>query len=109
MFIRVHLRLTQVLELVLQRKLHLPRRTGVARPEARIRNLPEVCSSHHASRLTKVRMVEYIEHFPAKLDQLRFRQVRALNHREVGVVESRSNHHVAAEITELIRWHHKRS
>ena len=53
-------------------------------------------------------MVEQVEDFPAKLNQLRFSQLRSLNHREVGVVEPWTNYHVATEAAETSNRHYKR-
>src|SRR5205814_8356013 len=59
-------------------------------------------------RLTKIRVVEKVKHFPTKFDQLVFSQLRALNHREVGVAKSWSNHYVTTKISKTSHRYHKR-
>src|SRR6185503_11779382 len=53
-------------------------------------------------------MVEQVEHFPAKLNQLGFSQLRSLNNREVGVVEPWSNHDVATQTAEVAHGYDER-
>ena len=53
-------------------------------------------------------MIEYVKHFPPKLNQLAFSQLRPLDHREVGVVESWSNHYIATEIPKTSHRNDKR-
>src|SRR5688572_16700097 len=95
-------------ELVLQRKLHLTRRTRVACWEPRVRDLAEVCATDHATRLTEIRVIEHIENFPAKLYHLVLSQFRSFDYREVGVVETRTDHYVAAEVAKASHRYDKR-
>src|SRR5690349_5508762 len=53
-------------------------------------------------------MVEHVEDFPAELNQLAFCDLRTLNHREISVVESRTDHDVAAETAEASDRHDER-
>src|SRR5688500_16267025 len=96
-------------KLVLQRKLHLPRRTRITRRETRVRDLAKIRSTDDAAGLTEICVVEQIENFPAELDQLRFRQLRALDERQVRVVEPWSNHNITAEVPKPSHRHDKRA
>src|SRR5262245_19498066 len=49
--------------------------------------------------MSEVRVVEQVEYFGAKFNKLVLRKHRSLNDREVNVIESRTNHDVATEIT----------
>ena len=72
-------------ELVLQRKLHLPRRTRVARRETRVGDNAKrgATNLRGPSWLTKVGVIEHVKDFPTEFDQLAFTQLRAFNERQI--------------------------
>src|SRR5215470_17060203 len=73
------------LELILQSKLHLPRRPGIACREASSRNQPKSAATNlrSPSGLTEVRVIEHVKDFPPEFNHLAFSQFRALNQRQV--------------------------
>ena len=74
-----------LLELVLQSKLHLPRRSGIAGWKTRVGDDTKrrAADLRSASRLPKVGVIEYVKDFPPEFDHLPFTQLRALDQRQV--------------------------
>jgi hypothetical protein len=73
------------LELVLQSKLHLSRRSGIARREAGRGYNPKGIATNlrGPSGLSEVRVIEHVKDFPPEFNHLAFSQFRALNQRQI--------------------------
>ena len=84
-------------------ELDLPRRAGIACREARVADDAERRAAHRrrAARLAEIRLVEQVEDLDAKLYARAALQRHVLNHREVGIPESRTVEHVASEVSEM--------
>jgi hypothetical protein len=55
-----------------------------------------------SSRLTKVRVIEDVEDFPAKLERLVFSDLGALDERHITIVEAWSNDDVSSHAPEMV-------
>lgn len=73
------------LKLVLQRELHLPRRSRVTRCEARVADNSKGIATNlrGPSGLPEVRVIEHVKDFPPEFNHLAFTQLRALDQRQV--------------------------
>ena len=91
-------------EFILQRKLHLPRRPGIASREASSGDYAKGVAIYlrRASGLPEVRVIEHVKHFPTEFNHLPFSQLRALDQRQVRVVETWSNNHISSEVAEMV-------
>src|SRR5262249_24735168 len=92
------------LEFELHRKLHLARRTRIARREPGITNHTKARASDlgNAAWLAKVRMIEQVEDLPAEFDQFVLGQFHPFNQRSVGIIECRTNDDVSPQTAEVI-------
>src|ERR1043166_1698641 len=92
--------MTAPLKHKLQSKLQLPRRARIAGGKARIGDSAESRATHHSAGLPEVRMVENVESLRSQLQVSFFVKFDVLEHRDVHVIETRSNNHVATQIAE---------
>src|SRR2546423_5893740 len=92
------------LELIFQSKLHLPRRSRVAGREASVGDNTKgrATNLRGPSGLPEVGVIEHVEDFPAEFDHLALTQLRALNQRQVCIVETWSNYHVSSQAAEMV-------
>jgi hypothetical protein len=81
--IRVQPRLK--LKLILQGKLHLPRRSGITRWKTRVGDNAKRSATNlrGPSRLPEVRVIEHVKNFPPEFDHLPFTQLRPFDQRQV--------------------------
>src|SRR4051794_32277068 len=91
-------------ELVLQRKLHLPRRSGIAGREARVCNNAKGIAAHlrRPSRLSEIGVIEHVKDFPTEFDHLPFAQPGAFDQGQITGVKTWPNYHVPAHTPEVV-------
>src|SRR5262249_12636422 len=87
----------------LQSELHLSGRTKIAGGESCLLNHAKrgAVLLHHSAGLTKVSVIEEIEELGPKLNPDRFGDPRRLHHREIQILEVRSDDHVSSQIAEV--------